>query len=156
MHRSNFKLFTLILSLIIFQLIINNLTIYYTDALGVVLVVLLFRENVHLRLIVILALFADLMGHWYLGSHLFVVIFLSFLSQRLIVMYYLAGALQKVAMVSVFYSMLGLILMLIGSLTHNSPINWADFSLDVFIICPVILWLFSFTLMHETRADQIY
>ena len=156
MYKSNFKLFSLIFVLFVFQLIFNSLTLFYTDSLGIILVILLFRKYVHLRLIIFLALFADLMGHWYLGSHLFAVILLSFLSQRLIVMYYLAGPLQKVAMVSVFYSMLALILMLIGSLMHNISINWANFGIDVLIFCPVILWLFSFIHIPEHRTDLIF
>ena len=150
------KLLILIFGLMLFQLIINNLTVLYLDCLSVILVILLFRKNSYLKLIIFIAFFTDLMGHWYLGSHLFAAILLSFLSQRLVITYSLGSSLQKVAMISIFYAMLSGILILIGLLTHNSFINWIDFSVEVFVLCPVILWLFSLTNIRYTRSNLIF
>ncbi len=156
MHSNNIKLFILIFGLMLFQLIINNLTVLYLDCLSVILVILLFRKNSYLKLIIFIAFFTDLMGHWYLGSHLFATILLSFLSQRLVITYSLGGSLQKMVMISVFYVMLSGIMMLIGLLTHNSFINWVDLSIEVLILCPIILWLFSFTSIHDIRSNLIF
>ena len=149
MHRSNFRLGILIGCLIIFQLFINNLSIFYLDSLSVI-------NNVDLKLIICLSFIADLMGHWYFGSHLFAIILLTFLSQRFLISYSLGSSLQKVALIMIFYLFLSLILLFIGITTHNIYINWIDLSIEVFVLCPIILWLFGFINIRNSRTNLIY
>ncbi len=156
MRDNNIKLLILIFGLMLFQLIINNLTVLYLDCLSVILIILLFRKNSYLKLIIFIAFFTDLIGHWYLGSHLFAVILLSFLSQKLVITYSLSGSLQKMAMISIFYAMLSGIMMLIGLLTGNSFINWIDFSIEVLVLCPIILWLFNLISTRDIKSNLIF
>ncbi len=156
MQRSNLKFITLIILLSIFQLIINNSTTLYIDCLSVILVALLFRKHLPLQVIIFLSLFADLMGHWYLGSHLFAAILLSFITQKMVIFYSLSGKVQRCVIVSLFYALMSLILSGIGLLTHNSFIKWLDLSLEIFILCPVILSLYSLTQVRGSSSNIIF
>lgn len=156
MQQSNLKLAILIIALSIFQVIINNSTILYIDCLSVILVALLFNKNLPLRLIIGISLFADLMGHWYLGSHLFGAILLSFLSQRMVIFFSLSSKFQQCFIISIFYAMLTGVLTTIGLLTHNTFINWLNFSIEIFVLCPVIFGLLHLTYVRWYSSDIIY
>ncbi len=156
MFRNNIRFLLLILSLSIFQLIINSSTIFYIDCLGVILIILLFKKNISLRIIILLSFFTDLMGHWYIGSHLFAVIIISFFTQNLFTMYAMGSSIQRTFMISIFYALLSGIISLIGILTHSGFINWLDFGLEVILLCPLIQWLFSFATKRRPKADLIF
>ena len=156
MQQSNLKLAILIISLSIFQVIINNSTILYVDCLSVVLVALLFNKGLPLRVIIGISVLADLMGHCYLGSHLFGAILLSFLSQRMVIFFSLSGRFQQCFIISIFYAMLSGILALIGLLTHNSFINWLNFAIEIFVLCPIIFGLLQLTNVKGYSSDIIF
>jgi cell shape-determining protein MreD len=96
------------------------------------------------------------MGHWYIGSHLFAVIIISFFTQNLFTMYAMGSSIQRTFMISIFYALLSGIISLIGILTHSGFINWLDFGLEVILLCPLIQWLFSFATKRRPKADLIF
>lgn len=156
MLRSNIRQISLIIILSLIQVLVNNSTTFYFDCLSVILVILLFSKQFSLRSIILLSLFADLMGHWYLGSHIFAAILLSFVTQKLVKLYDLSGKVQKCFLISIFYTLLSSIIILIGMLTHNTFINWLNLAIEVFILCPIILWLYNLTRFRSPSSDIIF
>lgn len=153
-NRSRFIL--LILGLSIFQLGINNSTTLYLDCLSVILVLLLFTKTFSFRLIITLSLFADLIGHWHLGCHLFAILLVSFLTQPILSFYRMSGLAQRCFMLCIFYSILTAIITLIGFITHNLFLNWLDFAIEVFILCPIIFVLYTNIGIRKTSTDIMY
>lgn len=156
MQRNSIRFGLLILCLIIFQIIINNSTPLYIDCLSVVLVIMLFSSAFSFGTVVLLALLADLIGHWYLGSHLFAIIVLSFLTRPLVNFYRISSYLQMNVTICIFYALVTGIITLIGLGTHNLFISWYDFTIDTFILCPLILALFNLLGIKSSSSDIIY
>lgn len=156
MQRSNLRFVFLILLLSIFQVVINNSTKVYLDCLSVVLVIILFANVFSFRSVIILALFADLIGHWYLGSHLFAAMIVSFMARPLVNFYKMSGGVQRSITIAIFYTILTCIITLIGMITHNLSISWLDFAIEIFILCPAILFLYNFTKIKTYSPDIIY
>ncbi|MFN7094620.1 MAG: hypothetical protein ACK4M7_04575 [Burkholderiales bacterium] len=154
MQINQLRLFILSLGLAILQLIINATTIFYLDCLAVILVILLINGKYSIRLLVVLALIADLIGHWYLGTHLFACITLSFLSRYCVNFYRMCNPFQKVIMVGLFYSLFRAIMFCIGLITHNSHFAWLNYSLEIIGLAPLILWLFN-SWVIKISADLI-
>ncbi|MBP9743381.1 MAG: hypothetical protein KBD37_08485 [Burkholderiales bacterium] len=156
MQRNNIRFILLILCLSTLQIIINNSTKLYIDCLSVVLVIMLFSSAFSLGIVVLLALLADLIGHWYLGSHLFAVLILSFLTTPLVNFYRISSYLQMNVTICIFYAILTGIIALIGLSTHNLFISWYDFTIDTFILCPLVLALFNLLGIKSSSSDIIY
>ena len=82
MILKNLRLIIFVLILLVIQFLINNLSIFYVDLLGIILITLLIEGKSSWLALVLLSLIADLFGHWYLGSHLFAIVILSVFSVR--------------------------------------------------------------------------
>ena len=156
MDRSNIRLNVFILFLAICQIIINNSTCIYVDCLGVVLVILLFNNIISFKSIILLSIVADLIGFWYLGSHLFATIIISFLTGSLVNFYNMSSQLQKRMIVCIFYAILVIITTFIGIITHNSFVNWLNLLVEIFIVCPVIQQIFILAKIKPQSVDIIY
>ena len=130
------------LGIIITQLLINIFTQISFDGLGVVLVILLAYGVYSLRFVVFISLVADLIGHWYLGSHLFAIIIISFIISRLVNYFRMSYFIQKTLIIIIFYSLLVGIMAVINSLLHNYTFSWSEYIAEV-ISCPMILLLFN-------------
>lgn len=156
MPRNNIKFIFLVILLSVFQVTINNSTGLYIDCLSVAIIILLFSNVFSFIVVVLLSLLADLLGHWYLGSHLFVAVALSFLSVPLINYYRLSGYVQMSVIVCIFYALLTAVITLIGFVTHNLFINWLGFVVEIFILCPVIQGLFIMFGIKAVTQDIIY
>ena len=136
-----FILFILIITTI--QQIVNSSTPLYIDCIGLVLVILLITNTeYHIRFLIILSIFADLVGHWYFGTHLLAITILSFISKYVVDFYKICNNLQKTIICGVFYAILLLIIGASGVITHNSYFSWISFTFEIFIVTPIILWLF--------------
>lgn len=143
MQINPLKLYLLILVIAIVQLIINSSTLLYLDIIGMVLVVILVNGIYSLRMLVAIGLFADLIGHWYLGTHLVATILISFLTSSMLNFYRMSSSIQKIIIVGVFYSLLSLIDGLIGLLTHNSNFHLLNYIVELIVLTPIVLWLFN-------------
>jgi len=143
MQLNLFRFIIFILIIAIVQQIVNNSTSLYIDCIGLVLVALLITNTEsHIRFIIILSIFADLIGHWYCGTHLLAITLLSFISKYAIDFYKICNNLQKAIISGIFYAILLLIIGLIDIITHNNNFSWFNFVFEIFIVNPIILWLF--------------
>ena len=155
MQINNFRLVVLIIALALIQLLIKSSGVIYLDCVGVVLIALLINGNYSLRMIVVSAIFADLIGHWYLGTHLLATMLVSFLAVPLINFYRMSNPIQKNILTSILYACNLTIIALVGVLTHNVIFNWTNFFLNICIVCPLALWLLN-RLAFKANSDFIY
>lgn len=155
MQINNFWLVILTIILALIQSLINNSGIVYIDCVGVVLIALLINGNYPLRIIVANAIFADLIGHWYLGTHLLAIILVSFLTVPLINFYRMSNLIQKNILACLLYTCSLIIIIIVGILTHNIIFNWTNYLLNIFVVCPLILWVLN-KLAFKARSDLIY
>jgi len=148
------NLYILIVIILILQLIINNTTILYIDCLTLILVALLLDGLFTIRLIFFISLLADLLGHWYLGTHLFAIILISFPIKGLVNFYRMSNMLQKVVLNGIFALLAYIIIGLVDMLFHKSSINWLDILIEIIILNPIFL-LLSNTLTVKLPSDII-
>ena len=152
---NQFKLIGLTCVFMIMQLIINTSSTVYVDILGVLLMILLVNQLYSLQQLIIIAYVADLIGHWYLGSHLFSLILLSFLTDKNFNFYKMSNYWQKNLFIIIFYALFNLVMAIIGVLTHSLKIDLLDFACEAFILCPVIFLIVS-RVLATTSVDLFY
>ena len=96
MQINSIRFILFIIGIAIIQQIVNNSTTIYIDCVGLVLVALLITNTeCYFRFLIILSIFADLIGHWYFGTHLLAVILISFISNYIVDFYKICNNLQK-------------------------------------------------------------
>lgn len=137
MQITNLRLFLICITLGFIQIIINNTTDAYIDSIGALIIILLFNENYSIKTLIIMSLFADLIGAWYLGSHLFAAVMVSFLIKPLMNFYNMCASLQKMVIIILMYAILFLILIILGLVYNNWVFNLKGYLLDSFVIVPI-------------------
>lgn len=145
----NFKLSIAIVIFALFQITLNVSTTFYIDCIGIILVILLFIDNISILSIVIISLIADLIGQWYIGSHLFAIIFCSFFNKTFINFYKMTNPGNKYFIIILFYSLLSGILTIISYISHNFGFSIYNYLLDIIAIIPLVLFIFhKFVIEH--------
>ena len=153
--NNNLRLVILVLILAFIQIVINAGGIIYIDCVGAVLIAILVNGNYPLKTLMLCALFADLIGHWYLGTHLLAAILIGFLIAPLINFYRMSNLIQRNILNCIFYAILLGIVTLVGVLTHNVIFKWSNFFINVFIVCPIVLSLFNLV-AFKSRSNVFY
>lgn len=151
MAINKFKLTILILVTAFVQLLINNQTALYLDCVSIILVVLLLSGNYTLGMLVSIALFADFIGHWYLGSHLFAALVLSFLAKPVIRFFHICSIYQKIFLLILFYFMFVSITTAIDLITHNVLISGLSFAIETIVFCPIVFILFKYSIIKNSE-----
>lgn len=131
----------LIIIILTLQIIINNTTTLYIDSLTLVLIILLLEGSCSNRLLLVVCLLADLLGHWYLGTHLLVLTVLSFPTKGLINFYRVSNILQKIVLNGLFALIAYIMIGLLDALLHKSGISWINLLIEIIILNPIILFL---------------
>lgn len=139
----------------IVQILINTSTNLYLDLMGIVIIILLLHNNYSLRSLIIITLVADIIGHWYLGTHLFAAIFITFLSGHMANFFNLSTFLKKSIIISFFYTIFSLIILLIDLCLHNQGIHPIDMVIEIFIFVPIILKILN-NLLIKHSEDIIF
>ena len=139
MKKNNFKFIPSVIILAIIQLSINNTTIFYVDLLGALTVILLLSDNYTFNSLLIITIFSDLIGHWYIGTHLFAAVLLTFLLSVITNFFSISSFLHKIMILMFFYTIFLLIILGIDLLTHNVVIHWSSFILEIVVFAPIIL-----------------
>lgn len=149
------KLFMLCLIIIATQLIINSISPIYVDILGMFLVILLMNQISSYQQLFILTFIADIIGHWYLGTHLFSLILISFITEKYYNFYKMSNILQKNISIMLFFSLFNGIICLIGLLSHNLKIDILGFAFEIILFCPLLFFIVN-KVFKNTNADFIY
>ena len=151
MRINGFRLTLLTIFIASLQLLVNSQTSLYLDGEGVILVLLLISGGYTLRTLILISFFADLIGHWYLGSHLFAILLLSLLTGSIISFFHVCSFLQKTFILMVFYAMFSAIMTTIDLCTHNVLTGGLNFAIELVILCPVICMLFNITIIKHSE-----
>ena len=152
---SQVKLIILTIFFIMLQLVINATSKIYIDLLGVLLVTILVNQLYVYRQLIVIAFIADLIGHWYLGSHLFAIILISFLTDRNYNFFKISNYLQKNISIIICYILFSLIVGGISLLTHNIRVDYLSFIIETFILCPTVFLIIS-KIFNNQSADIFY
>ena len=138
MITNSFRLILFCVLLTFVQFLFNNLTIFYVDLFAIVLISLLLNGGYSWGQLVALSLFADLVGHWFLGTHLLAITILSLFSNRFINFYRLCNWFQRSLFSSIFYLMMSCIIFLVELATgkiYNTP---ASLIFEIMVLLPLI------------------
>jgi hypothetical protein len=151
-----FRLIILLLLITLVQVLVNNSKFIYIDCIGIILMALIIHDINSLRLMILLGIFADLIGYWYLGSHLFAILIVSFFIKPMTNFFAMCGILEKTLFFSIFYIMFIMILITISIITHNLgvykfSINILNIVVETLIACPILLWLIRLVIIKRTE-----
>lgn len=151
MKNNNFSLAIYLFILGFVQIVINNSSSLYFDLLGVSLVVLILSGNYNLISLLLISLIADLIGHWYLGTHLVAAISLTFISKSITNYFNISTFLHKSITLIIFSAGFFAIIFIIDLIVHNAVINIKSLFIEIFIITPIILKLLERLLIVQNR-----
>ena len=133
------------------QILINSSTKLYLDLMGAIIVILLLNNNYTFKSLIIITFLADIIGHWYIGTHLFAAILITFLSSRVTTFFNLSTFLKKNLIVAFFYALFLLIVSLIDLCLHNPGMHVTDIIIEIFIFSPIILKILDNLLIKHTE-----
>lgn len=151
----NLRLILFVLSLLITQFLINNLSIFYVDLLGIILIITLIENKSSWLTLVILSIIADLFGHWYLGSHLFAILLLSGLSARMSRFYLLCGWVNRTMIANFFFLLMGLVIYLLDILLGKTFTSLPSIALELFFLMPLVQFIFNH-FVHVKSSEFIW
>lgn len=151
----NLRLILFVLSLLITQFLINNLSIFYVDLLGIVLIITLIENKSSWLVLVILSLVADLFGHWYLGSHSLAILLLSGLTTRVSRFYLLCGWVNRNVIANFFFVLMSAVIYLIDVILGKSFSSLPSAILELFVLMPLVQLAFG-SLVHVKSAEFIW
>jgi hypothetical protein len=137
------------------QIVLNSCTSLYLDLMGALIIILLLTNNYNFKSLIILTFLADLIGHWYLGTHLFAAICMIFLTGYVTNFFNISTFLKKSIILAVFYTLFLLIIALIDLGLHNIGMHWFNFVIEVGIFSPLILKSLN-TLLINHNDDIIF
>lgn len=152
----NISLICITIILAIIQVSINNLNLFYLDLIAILLSIMLFfnfTQSIVTKIIAV-SIFADLFSCFFLGTHLFATIMLSFFSHRMIKFYNILTNNQKIFFIAIFYCLIIGILCLVQFI-NNKPICIDFFGLVVaVIIVPFIVSYFNRYILSSFLNQQ--
>ena len=149
------KLYLISFFLVILEISINSFALIYVDMVGVFLVILLVNKFCVFRQLIIISIMADLIGQWYLGTHLFTLILISFMSDKYYNFYKLSNFFQKNLFILICTTIQFFTISIIGIIAHHAKIDFLGFFTDFAIFCPTI-FLITDKVANTTSTDIIY
>lgn len=155
MRTNNLKLSIYIMIIMVLQILLNTSTKLYLDLMGVVIVILLLHNNYSFRYLIIITLLADVIGHWYLGTHLFAAVLITFLSGHMTNFFNLSTFPKKSVIVSFFYTIFSLIILLVDLCLHNPGTRIIDMVVEIFILVPIGLKILD-KLLVKHNEDVVF
>lgn len=152
MKTNNFRLPLYIIIIAIIQLMINtNSSKLYLDLLGLVIVIIILSNNYTFKSLIIISIIADLIGHWYLGTHLIAAISLTFISTSTTNFFNISTFLHKCIMLMFFTAIFLLVMLVIDLVVHNTIISPISFIIEVAICAPLLLRFLEKILIKHTQ-----
>jgi len=137
----NVKLYFLVSILALAQIFINSSASIYLDILGMLLIVLLVNRTILFYQLILVAIIADLIGKWYLGTHAFSVILLGIISNRYFNFYKMLSSLNQIIFIIIYAIFQSAIISIIGLVTRNLSFHVINLLLELIIVCPIIFML---------------
>lgn len=135
---NNLRFVLLCTVLIFFQFIINNFTIFYIDIIAILLISLLLRGNLIWVQLITISFIGDLIGHWYLGSHLLTVVLLSYFTNKVANFYRMCGWFPRMLISMFYFALFFLVIYLIELLTRRVFTSVDSLIFQLLVILPVV------------------
>lgn len=130
------NLYIMILMCAVIELILNNISYYLFDFLGIILVILLLNQADNLMEVIVVSLLADLIGRWYLGTHLIAVMLMQLSANYFYNYYRICNFLQKWLILIINYLCLLLIIFLLELIFKNILFNFYGVLIEIFLVIP--------------------
>lgn len=154
MQNNHSRIFIITIMLYLFQVIINNTTSLYLDTLTLLVVIALLNNTFSIITLAVISLFADLGGHWYLGTHVLAMVFISFITKGFVNFYKICSTLQKLVLNSLFTTLVYIMIFAIDVAMHKSNVSWPSFLVEIIIINPIVFWILNI-LVTKVYVDVI-
>ena len=155
MQINKFKLYGLILVLTILQITINASSKIYIDILGALMVVILAYRMFEFYQLIILAIIADFIGTWYLGTHVIALTLLSIITNKYSNFYKILNYLQKNIFIIIYGIIQYFIIYAIGIIVHHSSFSFLNFIIQIIFIYPLILFATNKLLINNNYETFI-
>ena len=155
MKKNRYLQIILFLLLILSEIYINNASKVYIDLIGVFLLIYVINFSLSIQNMILISLIADLIGFWYLGTHLLAIIIVSMVTDRLTNYFSLLNLLQKFLYMFFFYALMVSLILLIGKISHNYFINLAGFLFEI-LLCPILFLIIKTIREQNKNNDFIY
>lgn len=149
---NHIKLYLFILAIIIAQTIINSSTYIYVDILGILLIILLSTKTSAFYQLILISIIADLIGRWYLGTHLFSITIISIFTNRYYNFYKIINYINKNIYIIICNLLLFTIMGLIGLITNNVSLKYFDLLIELLIICPILFFITNKLFINDTET----
>ncbi|AUR51529.1 hypothetical protein CUN60_04235 [Aquella oligotrophica] len=135
---NNLRFIILCTVLVFLQFTINNFTIFYVDVIAILLVSLLLRGNLIWLQLIILSFIGDLIGHWYLGSHLLAVVIISFFTGKVANFYRMCGWFPRMIISMFYFALFFFVIYLIELSTHRVFTSVDSLIFQLLVILPLV------------------
>lgn len=140
--------------LIVVQFVINNFTIFYVDMIAIILVSLLLRGNLVWLQLIVLSFIGDLIGHWFLGSHLLAVVLISYFTSKVANFYRMCGWFPK-TLISMFYlALFYLVIYLVELSTRRVFTSIDSLIVQLLILLPIVQ--FALNRFNTRKPSEYY
>lgn len=155
MITSNLRLALFCILLVITQFAINNFTVLYVDLFALVLISIVLRSNIAWPQLIILSLIADLVGHWFLGTHLLAITIVSLFSGKFVNFYRMCSWFQRLIISSMFFLLLTAIIYLVELITGRVFPLTISLLIEILLLLPLVELLLN-KLVFKRSSEFIF
>ncbi|MDD3265632.1 MAG: hypothetical protein PHC75_00450 [Burkholderiales bacterium] len=153
--KNNLKYLIMLLAAVFTQFMVNNFTIFYVDIFGAVLVIALLLGSYSWLFLICLSLLADLLSHWYLGTHLIGMVLISIMSDKIVNFYRISNPLNKFVIAVFYYLLLFFIIVLIGFITKKVFFSVTSLLFQIFVVLPIVQ-LIVHALAKKNKSNSLF
>lgn len=151
-NKVSFIIFCIIL--VVAQFLTNNFSIFYVDLFAILLVSLLLRGNLLWMQLIILSFVGDLIGHWFLGTHLLAVVLLSYFTNKIANFYRMCGWFPR-TLISIFYlAIFYLIVYIVELSTKRVVTSLDDILVQLLVFLPLVQLVLN--LLTTQKSSEYY
>lgn len=156
MIANNLRLGIFLIVLLVGQFLINNLTVFYVDFFGILLVISLMSGAYSWPKMVVFSLLADIFGHWYLGTHLISIVILSFIVHNLVNFYRMCGWFQRTLVTNVFFFIMHVIIFCIDLVMGRTYSTIGSIMVEAVLFMPIIQFILDKLIIQKTSEFVWY
>ncbi len=149
-HFFYLRLIIFSIIIVILQIALIVMTNKYFDLLAILLIILIINQECKYTYIAIISIVADLLGYWYLGTHLFAITILTMFTGKLLNFYQVSHSIQKLIIIILCLIFTKLIILTINLVTHNAIGSIIISAYEIIAFCPLIFIIYQcLNIQHE-------
>ena len=152
---NNIKLSLVLFVLLIIQFITNNVSSYYVDLIGMLLIFLTLYGSYNFLYIIGISLVAELFGYWYIGEHLIAIVILSFIATKISRLFSICNWIQKLIVIESFFCVMSLIIFAINKIFNAHSDYLLSFLIQIFIFIPILQIIYEKFILTK-RSDILW